>query len=167
MPHFALFGITMKKTIICTKLVLIFRNWSIYPLNLYPLSNFIQKISIEEREYTPEIVYHEQDNTLSISGTSVPEDTRAFYKPVYDWIDAFMDNAEDGLKLNIIFKLDYFNTSSSKAIYELLYKIEKRQYKFKSLKIIWLYDVLNETMLEAGRHFAELVHLPFEYKSYI
>lgn len=131
------------------------------------MSNSIEKIAIEEQEYTPEVLYNEKENTLYISGTSVPEDTRAFYKPIYDWIDAFINSSGDNLKLNIVFKLDYFNTSSSKAIYELLYKIEKHQSKFKHLKIVWLYDVLNETMLEAGRHFAELVNLPFEYKSYI
>lgn len=135
-------------------------------MNLFRLSNRVENITIEEQEYTPEISYNEKENILSISGTSVPEDTRAFYQPVYDWMDNYILSAVDGLKLTVVFKLDYFNTSSSKAIYELLYKIEKNQQKFKSIKILWMYDVVNETMLEAGRHFAELVNLPFEYKTY-
>lgn len=134
---------------------------------LGPLSKFLHTIDVLEQEYTPSISFNERDSSLFISGTSMPDDTKLFYTPVLDWMDHFLEQDQTDLKLNLIFKLDYFNTSSSKMIYELLAKVEKKKNKFKSLKIIWYYDVVNEAMLESGKHFEELVSLPFEYKSYI
>lgn len=136
-------------------------------MNLDLLSNTSHSIEILEQEYTPSISYNERDSSLLISGTSMPEDSKTFYAPVMEWLEHFVEQDRQELKLTLIFKLDYFNTSSSKMIYELFAKLERKKHKFKMLKVVWYYDVVNEAMYEAGKHFEELVALPFEYKSYI
>ena len=38
--------------------------------------------------------------------------------------------------------------------------------KVKNTKIIWYYEDEDEDMEQAGREFAELVNVPFEFKTY-
>lgn len=131
------------------------------------MNNLATHIDIQEQEYTPAIRFDEHSKTLTIAGSSLPDDTKGFYQPLLDWMEEYLNNPDLEKKLNIIFRLDYFNTSSSKMIYELLAKVEKKKNILKSVRIYWHYDVINEPMLESGKHFADLVDLPFEFHSYI
>ena len=79
-------------------------------------------IKLEATEDTPKIVLDAANNIFEISGRSIPEDSATFYKPILEWIDLY--GSKPNPKTNFIFNLEYFNTSSSKLILDILTKLE-------------------------------------------
>ncbi|TAF66009.1 MAG: DUF1987 domain-containing protein [Cytophagales bacterium] len=117
-------------------------------------------INLEGTEDTPKIILDKNNGIFEISGRSLPEDAADFYKPVLEWLEEYSKQANE--ETNFIFKLEYFNTASSKLILDILSKLEK----INGTTITWYYHEDDEDMEEAGTEFSELVEVPFEFKSY-
>lgn len=117
-------------------------------------------LNLEGTEDTPKIILDKKNGIMEISGRSLPEDSTEFYKPVLDWIESY---AQDPNPTTIfVFKLEYFNTASSKLILDVLYALED----IKGIKVQWHFHDEDEDMEEAGQEFSELVEIPFEFKTY-
>ena len=56
-------------------------------------------------------------------------------------------------------KLEYFNTSSSKCLMDLLKKIEQCSC---AAVVYWYYEEEDEDMQEAGEDYAAIIQLPFK-----
>jgi hypothetical protein len=120
----------------------------------------MNKFSIEGTEDTPKIILDKASGIFEISGRSLPEDSAEFYEPVLNWLESYGSQANPKTVFN--FKLEYFNTASSKLILDILSKLEEIQ----GVNIAWYYHEDDEDMQEAGEEFSELVELPFEFKTY-
>ena len=117
-------------------------------------------INLEGAEDTPKIILDKTNKIFEISGRSLPEDSAEFYQPVLEWLAEY---AKDPLPETIFdFRLEYFNTASSKLILDVLSDLED----IEGMSIEWYYDEDDEDMQEAGEEFSELVEIPFEYKIY-
>ena len=125
----------------------------------------MEKIDIAGQEFTPHIVYDETTQIVMISGVSVPEDTKSFYEPLIKWVDNVFADASFSGKLYLGINLQYFNTSSSKIIYDLIARLEKHMAPTRDLKVLWHYASDDEDMLESGQNFSEIVSVPFEFVS--
>ena len=119
-------------------------------------------INLEGTEDTPKIILDSTNNIYEISGRSLPEDCAQFYKPILEWLEALSPSG----KVDFVFKLDYFNTASSKLILDILNRLEKIKNKGKDVSVTWYYSEDDEDMQEAGEEFSELVEVPFELKAY-
>lgn len=118
------------------------------------------ELNINGTEDTPEIHFNSQTNEFLISGRSLPEDVSTFYKPVFDWLETF--SSQKGLNAVFKFKLEYFNTASSKIILDILMKLEEIQQDGGStVTVEWFYDEADDDMLEAGEEYKDLVEIPF------
>ncbi|MCS6823694.1 MAG: DUF1987 domain-containing protein [Cytophagaceae bacterium] len=120
----------------------------------------MQILQLEGTEDTPRIFLDKSKNIFEISGRSLPEDAAEFYKPIIQWLSDYAKDPNPSTEL--IIKLEYFNTASSKLILDVLSKLEE----IKNSKVIWYYYEEDEDMKEAGEEFSELVDVPFEYKTY-
>ncbi len=114
-------------------------------------------LNLEGTEDTPRIILDKQNGILEMSGRSLPEDSTEFYKPVLDWVGRYAQDPNE--TTNFVFKLEYFNTASSKLILDLLYALED----IKGIKVQWYFNEDDEDMEEAGQEFSELVEIPFEF----
>lgn len=117
-------------------------------------------IFLEGTEDTPKILLDQKNGIYEISGRSLPEDSAEFYKPVLEWLDEY--SQAPNAQTNWVFKLEYFNTASSKLILDILSKLED----IPNLTVSWYFHEDDEDMEEAGEEFSELVELPFEFKTY-
>jgi hypothetical protein len=117
-------------------------------------------LNLEGAEDTPKIILDKKNGIFEISGRSLPEDSTEFYKPVLEWIEAYRDAPNPTTEF--VFKLEYFNTASSKLILDVLSALED----IKGMKIVWCFHEDDEDMEEAGEEFSELVEIPFEFKTY-
>ena len=117
-------------------------------------------LHLEGTEDTPRIVLDRKNGVMEISGRSLPEDSTEFYKPVLDWIEQYASDPNPST--NFVFKLEYFNTASSKLLLDVLSAPED----IKGMKIHWYFHEDDEDMEEAGQEFSELVEIPFEFKTY-
>ncbi len=131
----------------------------------------MQKIHIRETATTPEIFFAPGDRIFLIRGTSSPEDVRALYYPVIEWIRIFVDDALEGaykmfnglapLKFQI--DLTYFNSSSAKFIYDILSELKRLPPAGIPVIIEWFYDEEDSDMKDAGVDISVLVEMEFSY----
>jgi len=117
-------------------------------------------IHLEGTEDTPKIILDKSNGIFEISGRSLPEDSAEFYQPVLDWLEAYAKDPNPSSEF--VFKLEYFNTASSKLILDVLSKIEE----VNSSKVHWYFHEDDEDMEEAGEEFSELVEVSFEFSTY-
>ncbi|MEM7298694.1 MAG: SiaC family regulatory phosphoprotein, partial [Bacteroidota bacterium] len=57
----------------------------------------------------------------------------------------------------------YFNTSSSKCIYDILKEIKFLKERGKNVRVRWYYEQYDEDMMEAGEDYSDLLDLPFAF----
>lgn len=119
-----------------------------------------EPLKIEPTHKTPKVYFDPSENIFELSGRSIPEDSVGFYQHVLEWIEQYGQNpnAETHFK----FELEYFNTSSSKNILELLKKLEAIHNDGNSVKISWYYDEDDEDMEETGEDYKALLSVPLE-----
>jgi hypothetical protein len=117
-------------------------------------------LNLEGTEDTPKIILDKSNKTFELSGRSLPEDSAEFFQPVLDWLDAYKTAPLP--QTNFLFKLEYFNTASSKLILDILAKLEE----IDGANVTWFFHEDDEDMEEAGEEFSELVDVPFEFKTY-
>ncbi len=120
------------------------------------MSNLIINDSIK----TPTIIF-DITGILEIKGKSIPENSLEFYRPVFEWLDIYSQSPAQKTELKI--SLEYFNTSSSKCLLDILRRLETINLSGKSeVKVFWFYDADDEDMMEAGEDYQALVKVPFE-----
>jgi hypothetical protein len=115
---------------------------------------------LESTEDSPEITLNKTAGTFSIAGRSIPEDAIDFYQPILDWFKKYAEfpNSTTTLTLN----LTYFNTASSKSIFEILKCMEN----ISGASVIWKYDQNDKSTEEIIREYAELVKVPIQMQAY-
>ena len=118
----------------------------------------MKALSIAATDETAGIVLDKENGVFEITGRSLPEDSAEFFEPVLHWVKEYKKDPNPAT--NIIFKLDYFNTASSKFIQDILAQFEG----VDGVKVLWYYYADDESMEEAGTEFSEFVHVPFEFK---
>ncbi len=126
----------------------------------------MQVIKIQATEDTPTVILDaNKDNPhMEISGRSLPEDVVAFYDPILEWLDSYAESPLEKTVFN--FKLEYFNTASSKLLLDILLKLEDMHDDGKDILVKWHYPDDDEDMEEAGEEYADIVEVPFEQVSY-
>lgn len=124
----------------------------------------MKPLYLDATDETPEVKLDKDKNIFEFNGKSLPEDVVTFYNPIMDWLDEYSGNLNDVTEVK--FRLDYFNTASSKMILDILLKLEEFKDSGKVVKVKWYYAEDDEDMEEAGAEYAEIVDVPFEYESY-
>ena len=89
--------------------------------------------NLEGTEDTPKVLFDKGNGIFELSGRSLPEDTAEFYEPILNWISEYATDLND--KTEFVFKLEYFNTASSKLILDLLSLLED----IEGTSILWYF----------------------------
>jgi hypothetical protein len=119
----------------------------------------MKDLIIKETEKTPSVALS-TNGVLKIEGRSIPEDAAKFFKPILDWTKEF---TTDEIRVDI--KLEYFNTSSSKFILEMLRVLENNP-ENKNILVNWFYEEGDIDVLESGQYFESIIGIPFKYIEY-
>jgi hypothetical protein len=116
---------------------------------------------IEGTNKTPTVKLNAETGVLELSGKSIPENSFGFYQPLLLWIDSY--TAHPASKTDVKIQLEYFNTSSSKCLLDILRKLDTLKKSGKSaVQVLWYYEAEDEDMMEAGQDYNSLVDLPFQ-----
>jgi hypothetical protein len=119
---------------------------------------------IEETQDTPKIILDKSAGIFEISGRSLPENAVKFYAPVLQWIEEYAQTPKQTTHFE--FKLDYFNSASTKKIFEIVVILEKLSQKNHPVTVNWYYSKDDELIKTRGLEIKEMVELPFEVKIY-
>ena len=118
----------------------------------------MEKLVIQESlKNCPGIVYFIDNNTLEISGRSIPENPELIFKRLNEWITVHFQKNKS-LLVNIV--LEDINSGSSKYLYEILKKLADYGQSGKDVTLKWLYEEDDEAMLELGEHYRDTAGIP-------
>ncbi len=124
----------------------------------------MEVIKIRGTEDTPNVLLDAQKGIIEFSGRSLPEDVMSFYAPVLRWIEEYIESPNSHSE--VIFRLDYFNTASSKMILDILIYFEHLSKEGHEVLVKWSYQKDDEDMADAGEEYFEIVNVPYEMHSY-
>ena len=114
---------------------------------------------MESTPKTPRLFFSKETGEFEISGRSIPENSIEFYKPIINWLDNYI--ASPNHRTLLVIKLEYFNTSSSKCLVEILRRLEGLN-GHSIVKVKWCYEEEDEDMQESGEDFKEIIKIPIE-----
>jgi hypothetical protein len=131
----------------------------------------MQKLYFEPTDLTPEINFSPDENKFIIRGISSPEDVRALYYPVIEWIKIFIDDIIEGTvrvfnknsPVRMHIDLSYFNSSSAKFLFDIFTELKRLKVSEVPVVVEWFYEDEDLDMREAGSDIAELVEMEFTF----
>jgi hypothetical protein len=124
----------------------------------------LKDLIIEASKTTPAVKFNADSGILEISGESYPENASKFYEPILDWLTKFIGEKEGEIIFN--FRMIYFNTSSSKAIFDIIELLENSFNDGKDVKLNWYFEEDDEDIEESGEEFTEDLNMPCKLLSY-
>ena len=119
----------------------------------------LETLKRERTTSTPAVDFDAASGLLVLTGESYPENSFDFFKPLLDWVEAFLAQSEGPIRLQI--GLTYMNTSSIKSMMDLLDLLEDAHAASREITVTWFYDEENDRALEMAEEFREEVTLPF------
>lgn len=111
-------------------------------------------IFIEETGRTPRIEGDSAKGTLKLSGKSLPEDARSFYSDFRSWLLEFYHS--EAKEIKIILDVEYFNTSTSNLLLEMMKQFKKMN-ETKKVTVLWYYEEDDIEMEEIGQDYKDLI----------
>lgn len=114
---------------------------------------------IEATKDTPKIYFDPAKGIFEISQKSLPEDAIGFFRPVFDYLNQYIDHPNK--ETNFTFFLDYFSTSTAKQISKIMFLLEKLSERSK-VKVIWKFERSDIDMKNVGKRFKNMVNVDFE-----
>ncbi len=125
----------------------------------------MKDLIIEGSKTKPYVKFISDKARLEIGGESYPENAMEFYKPIGQWLATFLsENTEK--EITFTFKMIYFNTSSSKAILDLLDQLESHHKSGGRVKLLWLFEEDDEDIEESGEEFLDGLSINYSIESY-
>lgn len=97
--------------------------------------------------FVPTVNFDATKGYCEIAGESFLAETVKFYTPLINWLEDYA--AQKIGPLEFVFKLSYFNTSSSKCILDLLKVMKKYQDNGGKVQVYWHYDIDDTDMQDA------------------
>ena len=119
----------------------------------------MNNLKLEKTNHTPYV--NLTAGKIEISGRSIPEDPVAFYKPVLDWLDDYKKSPSERTIVNLNF--EYINTSSSKALHNILKSLNEGFDNAHQMEINWHYEVGDDDMFELGQFFQPYISIPMNF----
>lgn len=120
-----------------------------------------EKLIYRPTRITPLVFFDPTRGLLELRGKSSPENAISFYSNLIMGLEKFAMESNVNLVAN--FKLEYFNTSSSKCIFDVLKKVSLVKKQGKIISINWYYEAEDEDMLESGEDFSDLLGVDFNF----
>ncbi len=107
----------------------------------------MENLFIAETKHTPGVEGDVNYNFLKISGSSYPENSNEFYKPLFDWLEKYFKTFNE---ITVGFYINYLNTSTSKCFLNIIEMLENYQKDGNKVLINWHYKKDDEDILETG-----------------
>jgi hypothetical protein len=121
----------------------------------------VDRIHIEGTRSSPEVDGDPDNRVLRFTGESYPENTFDFYRPIVEWLDAVLEDGDDGA-VTLDVSLSYLNTGSIKSMMDMLDRLDEAHEDGRAVSVIWRCDPDNERIVELAEELLEDVSLPYE-----
>ncbi len=119
---------------------------------------------MDATEDTPEVIFEPSTGKLSLTGTSIPENARKFFDPLISWIEEYSKCPSESTSIS--FKFKYFNTASTKYLFDIMVLTKNIMKDGCTLVYNWYYSEDDDDMYEAGLGFSKMLRYPFNFVKY-
>jgi len=120
----------------------------------------VEVFQLPATKKTPKVIFDPEKGFFEIRGIAMPEDTVLYFNPLIKSMKEYLSASEVPIEFN--FDIYYFNSLSSKKLYEIFQVIEDFYKSGKDIKIVWNFEEDDECMEDAGILFKENCKVPFE-----
>jgi hypothetical protein len=120
----------------------------------------METLELQAKNNTPYINFDATTGIMVMKGRSTPENSVEYYEPITNWVLNYIQSPAENTIIKVQF--EYFNTSSSKCILDVLKKFAEIHKAGKSAKVEWYFEEDDEDMKEAGEDYGDIVKMPFE-----
>jgi hypothetical protein len=111
------------------------------------------RLEKESTTSTPYILIDEEKSYMRFEGRSFHENVVEFYKDVNNWLDTYLET--DFGVFTFDFEMNYFNSSTSKLLHNMLTKMDERASDKKKVIVNWITTEDNDIIIECGEDFQE------------
>ncbi len=123
-----------------------------------------KKLIISPTKGTFGINFDPAKNVFEIKGNSFPPNALEFYEPLIDWVKEFLSgDVKDPVLIK--FKVNYYNTSSSKYIYKILELFNEHNEKTQNVKLKWYSSDDDDELFDDWKSLIQDLDLPYEFIS--
>jgi len=113
----------------------------------------MSNLSIPGSQSTPTIEAGWDSGVLSMHGDSYPENSFELFGKVIRWVEQFLSATTLPFRLEL--HLLYLNTSSIKALMDILDLLEDAHHAGREVSVNWYYDQGNERVAQVAEEFKE------------
>jgi len=124
----------------------------------------LKPIQLEATKETPAVNLDSAAGTFKIEGRSFPLNAKGFYLPILEWLEDYALTPNP--KTDFVFRLEYFNTPSSKSISDILKKLKAIKDAGHQVSVTWFYEEDDIDILDLGHVFARTVGMDFDFKEF-
>ena len=122
-----------------------------------------KKLLIEPTTDTPKIILSEDEPAFLFSGSSYPENTEQFYRPVIEWL---MNYAKNPKSFSVFeFRLKFYSSATEKIFIDIMQIIQEISEK-SAVIIKWYYNKYDEDAFEFALQFSKLIDIQFNIIGY-
>jgi hypothetical protein len=118
----------------------------------------MKDLIIEESRLRPKVYFNATKGLLNIEGRSLLEYAEELFDPMNKWLEEYLIEPYKETVINIA--LEYFNSSTAKALIRFLAIVKKMENKTK-LIVNFYYD--DDSVLDYGKDFSEIIDLKFNF----
>jgi len=111
------------------------------------------RLEKEKTTSTPYILIDEEKSYMKFEGRSFHENVVEFYKDVNNWLDTYLE--KDFGSFTFDFEMNYFNSSTSKLLHNMLTKMDARASDTNKVIVNWITTEDNDIIIECGEDFHE------------
>lgn len=111
-------------------------------------------LHIPATDCSPEVDFRFSQKSLLIRGESFPENAAQFYEPILQSLAAFLA-AVSGAIIQVEVELKYFNSASTKMLFNLFEQLNSAADADNVVHAQWLHDPEDEMILEFGEELQE------------
>jgi hypothetical protein len=120
----------------------------------------MNNLFIEGDYKNPTLDFKYSEGLIEIKGRSWPEHATNAYEEAFNWLEEYAKAPQAKTVFRVA--LEYFNTSSSKVVLDIMKRIEKMHKAGHDIKAEWYYENDDLDLQEEGETYAEMVDMPIE-----
>jgi hypothetical protein len=120
----------------------------------------MNKLKIEQTSDSPLVNLDTKKEYFEIKGRLIPEDPNKFFNPIIEWCENYIKDPNPQTTINL--SIEYTNTSSSKALLQVLKIFEKLNMVDSSVSVNWFF--VDEDMMETAQDYKSILKMPIRIK---
>ena len=122
----------------------------------------MRDLSITATDDSPAVFLKENGTVLCVQGRSTSAVAASSFRQISLWMDEFLNKSQQP-DLCFEFRLEYYNTLTSRLLLDVFLKMEKMKEKGRSVSVDWFFEKYDVDLKEAGEAYSSMVKIPFRF----